>query len=54
LTEKQDQIALMKLKHEKEIERMGNKMTELEESNREILQLLKYPEKLLRISQENK
>jgi hypothetical protein len=50
LTDKQEEILLMKLKHEQEIKSMKQEMITLQESQKEILELLKYPERLADIA----
>lgn len=52
LLDKQDEITLMKLKHEREMDDMRKNLSVLKDSNNEILQLLKYPEKLVQVASE--
>jgi integrase len=58
LVEKQDEISLMKLKHEQEIKQVKDQMVNLNESNKEIREclkeFLKHPDKLVMISKEFK
>lgn len=52
LTIKQDEISLMKLKHEKEMKEMREQIYLLMESRKEMLEWQKYPEKLVQIALE--
>src|SRR5688572_5965537 len=58
LVEKQDEITLMKLKHEQEIKQVKEQMIDLDESNKEIKEclkeFLKHPEKLASIAKNKK
>ena len=47
LTIKQDEIYLMKLKHEKEMREMREQIYLLMESRKEMLEMQKHPQKLL-------
>jgi len=47
LTIKQDEISLMKLKHEKEMREMREQIYLLMESRKEMLEMQKHPQKLL-------
>jgi site-specific recombinase XerC len=50
LTFKQDEVLLLRLKHEEEINAMKNQMSTLQESQKEILELLRYPDKLMQVA----
>lgn len=50
LTEKQEEIALMKLKHEEDMKKMRHQLQGLNEFRKEVFECLKYPEKLAEIA----
>jgi hypothetical protein len=52
LEQKQDEITLMKLKHETEMKELRDQMTQLQQSDKEIFECLKRPDKLMRMAQE--
>jgi integrase len=52
LEAKQDEITLMKLKHETEMKELRDQMAQLQQSDKEIFECLKQPDKLMRITRE--